>query len=87
MPYQPKSSIRNEVEQKLIEIFRVSLLLEMNDEEICLVNRANNPKWDSMTHLNLVLASEEAFQISIPDEQGAAITSFASMLAVVRRLI
>ena len=58
----------------------------MGDEEIRLVNRDNNPKWDSMTHLNLILATEEAFQISISDEQSAAITSFASMLKIVQKL-
>lgn len=32
--------------------------------------------WDSIKHMNLVLAIEEEFGISIPDEDAANITSF-----------
>lgn len=33
--------------------------------------------WDSIKHMNLVLAIEEEFGISIPDEDAANITSYA----------
>ncbi len=33
--------------------------------------------WDSIQHMNLVLAIEEEFGISIPDEDAANITSYA----------
>lgn len=32
--------------------------------------------WDSIKHMNLVLALEEEFGISIPDEDAANITSY-----------
>lgn len=32
--------------------------------------------WDSIKHMNLVLAIEEEFGVSIPDEDAANITSF-----------
>ena len=32
--------------------------------------------WDSIKHMNLVLAIEEEFGISIPDEDAANITSY-----------
>jgi acyl carrier protein len=82
----PTPSTQAAIEQKLIEIFRISLQLEMSDAEIRSIIRANNPKWDSMTHLNLILASEEAFQVSIPDDQSAGITSFANLLEVIQKL-
>jgi len=32
--------------------------------------------WDSINHMNLVLAIEEEFAVSIPDEDAANITSY-----------
>ena len=32
--------------------------------------------WDSLKHMNLVLAIEDEFDVSIPDEDAANITSF-----------
>lgn len=37
----------------------------------------NVASWDSIKHMNLVLAIEEEFRVSIPDEDAANITSFA----------
>jgi acyl carrier protein len=37
----------------------------------------NVPTWDSLRHMNLVLALEEEFGVSIPDEDAANITSYA----------
>ena len=37
----------------------------------------NVEAWDSIQHMNLVLAIEEEFKISIPDEDAANITSYA----------
>lgn len=36
----------------------------------------NVEQWDSIKHMNLVLALEEEFGISIPDEDAANITSY-----------
>lgn len=33
--------------------------------------------WDSIKHMNLVLALEDEFRVSIPDEDAANITSYA----------
>ena len=33
-------------------------------------------KWDSLQHMNLVLALEDAFEVSIPDDEAANITSY-----------
>jgi acyl carrier protein len=44
------------------------------------------PSWDSLKHMNLVLALEEEFGVSIPDEEAANITSFALIKLVLRDL-
>ncbi|KQQ94943.1 acyl carrier protein [Massilia sp. Leaf139] len=34
------------------------------------------PSWDSLRHMNLVLALEEEFKVTIPDEDAGDITSY-----------
>lgn len=75
-----------EAEQKLIEIYRACLSLDLKDEEILALVRKDCPKWDSMGHLNLILAAEDVFQISIPEDKGAKIGTFAEMEATVKSL-
>lgn len=36
----------------------------------------NLPNWDSLRHMNLVLALEEEFAVTIPDEDAGNITSY-----------
>jgi len=36
----------------------------------------NLPNWDSLRHMNLVLALEEEFKVTIPDEDAGNITSY-----------
>ena len=38
--------------------------------------------WDSLKHMNLVIALEEEFGVIIPDEDAADITSYALIKAV-----
>ena len=40
-------------------------------------------KWDSLRHMNLVLAIEEAFDITIPDDEAADVTSWPLIRLVV----
>ena len=42
--------------------------------------------WDSLKHMNLVLALEEEFGVSIPDEEAANITSYALIKLVIEEL-
>lgn len=39
--------------------------------------------WDSLHHMSLVLALEETFGVSIPDEEAANITSYSLIKLVV----
>lgn len=72
-----------DIQKKLIEIFKACLSLELTDAEIEALTRQDCPKWDSMGHLNLILASEEAFGISIPEETGAKLASFWGFVAAI----
>jgi acyl carrier protein len=39
-------------------------------------SKDNVDGWDSLKHMNLLLALEEEFKVTIPDEDAANITSF-----------
>lgn len=43
--------------------------------------------WDSLKHMNLVLALEEEFGVSIPDEEAANITSYPLIKLVLGELM
>jgi acyl carrier protein len=43
--------------------------------------------WDSLRHMHLVLALEEEFKVSIPDEEAANITSYPLIKLVLLDLL
>ena len=45
------------------------------------------PNWDSLRHMNLVLALEEEFKVSIPDEDAGNITSYKLIKLVLEELL
>lgn len=45
------------------------------------------PNWDSLRHMNLVLALEDEFEISIPDEDAGNITSYKLIKLVLEELL
>jgi acyl carrier protein len=46
----------------------------------------NLPSWDSLRHMNLVLALEEEFKVTIPDEDAGNITSYKLIKVVLNDL-
>ncbi len=46
----------------------------------------NVPSWDSLRHMNLVLALEEEFKVTIPDEDAGNITSYKLIKLVLNDL-
>jgi acyl carrier protein len=46
----------------------------------------NVPNWDSLRHMNLILALEEEFKVSIPDEDAGNITSYKLIKLVLNDL-
>lgn len=65
----------NQIDERLRELF--SLLFQVNAQEI---NDDSSPEtipaWNSLQHLNLILALEEEFQISITPDQATRIRNF-----------
>jgi acyl carrier protein len=47
----------------------------------------NIKEWDSLRHMNLVLALEEEFKITIPDEDAGNITSYKLIKLVLEELV
>ena len=41
------------------------------------------PQWDSVRHMNLIIALEESFGISIPDDEVATLTSYPIIKATI----
>jgi acyl carrier protein len=47
----------------------------------------NIERWDSLQHMSLVLALEDEFDVSIPDEDVARVTSYALLKIVLEELV
>ncbi len=45
------------------------------------------PEWDSAAHMYLVAAIEEKYDIAIPDDEVAGMTTFPAVVRIVSRLI
>lgn len=66
----------------------MATLLEIDTGTIDLDSSMDNiPTWDSLRHMNLVLALEEEFNVSIPDEDAANITSYKLIKLVLDDLL
>jgi acyl carrier protein len=47
----------------------------------------NIKSWDSLGHMNLVLALEDEFKVVIPDEDAGSITSYKLIVVVLNDLL
>lgn len=69
-------------DEKLREI--MAMVLEVPIEDVSHESNMDNiENWDSLRHMNLILALEDEFEITIPDEEAANITSFSLIKLVV----
>lgn len=66
--------------EQLLQIFRE--VLETNDIDET-VSQANCEVWDSIHHLNLILAIESGFNISLEPEEMEQMQDFATALKIV----
>ena len=66
--------------EQLLQIFRD--VLETNDIDET-VSQANCEAWDSIHHLNLILAIESGFNISLEPEEMEQMQDFATALKIV----
>ncbi len=63
-------------------------ILEINLSEINEQSSMDTiDNWDSLHHMKLVLALEDEFKVSIPDEDAANITSYSLIKIVLEELL
>lgn len=66
----------------------MATMLKVDAAEIGLDSSMDNvPGWDSLRHMNLVLALEEEFGVLIPDEEAGNITSYKLIKIVLEDLL
>ena len=71
-----------EIKKKIIN--SMSLVFEMSETEINDESSTDNiENWDSLRHLNLVLALEEEFGVSIPDEEVGNMVNYKIIFHVI----
>jgi acyl carrier protein len=72
-------------EDVLKQVMATMLKLDPSDinEDSSMDNLSN---WDSLRHMNLVLALEEEFEVTIPDEDAGNITSYKLIKHVLNEL-
>jgi acyl carrier protein len=70
---------------RLIQVFRSLFpsLSASTDTDIEAVRAEDVPDWDSIGQLNLLVAIEEEFDLSVPDEVALELDSFAAVDAFV----
>ena len=74
------------MEQKILEI--ISQIMGVPLESVTLASSAENiPTWDSLKHMNLVLALEQTFDIHLSEEQIVELTRVDSILTIVGKLV
>jgi acyl carrier protein len=63
-----------------------AVMASMLDIDVTTVGPETNTdtvaQWDSVLHMNLVIALEEAFGISVPDDEVATLTSYPIVRAM-----
>ncbi len=65
----------------------MSTVFEVPTDEITETSSTDNVEsWDSLRHLNLILALEEEFQVVIPDEEVGNLVNFKLIELVINDL-
>lgn len=69
----------NRTHERLVDIFSDVLELgnRYSSEQILLLSMNDEEGWDSIQMVNLLIATEEEFAVSIPDEVGYTLDSFS----------
>ena len=69
------------MEEKVIEILRDVL----GDESVDInTSQQNNPKWDSMAQLNLIVELESSFDLSFEPEEIATMNSVLRVIETIK---
>lgn len=78
---RPEGDAVREMRPPLERVFR-SVLRISPDEDISEVSTETHGEWDSLAHLNLVLAVEQEFRVTFSPEDVGLARSFETMLAL-----
>ena len=66
----------------------IAAILEIDENSVDQNTSMDNVEsWDSIKHMDLILAIEEEFGVSVPDEEAADLTSYALIKLVVANLV
>ena len=68
---------------KIIKTVGEVLKTEVNEK----TTRKNCDKWDSLTHIHIMIALEEAFQLSFEPEEITQMTDIRSIEQTIRKLL
>lgn len=71
----------NDIEQRLEKVFRETLRIESVPATL---SQKTCAEWDSVNHLNLILALEAEFGVTFEPEEIAAMQDFESVFATLR---
>ena len=73
----------SEIESKIKEV--MSAIFAIKPEEINLnTNNENVAKWDSISHMNLIVALEDAFNIEFLDQEIGPLITYSKVLEKVK---
>ena len=70
------------IKQVMSVVFEVPLGLLLEDS-----STDNIENWDSLRHLNLILALEEEFDVSIPDEEVGNLVNYKLIELIINDLL
>jgi acyl carrier protein len=70
------------IKQVMSVVFEVPLELILEDS-----SNDNIENWDSLRHLNLILALEEEFDVSIPDEDVGNLINYKLIELIINELL
>ena len=68
--------------EKYIKAF--TEVFSMDDEKVCQLKYAESPEWDSVGHMNLIAALEEAFDIMMDTDDIIDLSSFVQGQEILR---
>jgi acyl carrier protein len=64
----------------------MALVLEMPEDQVTdRLTAADTTNWDSIRHLNLVMALEEAYGVTFSSDEMGSLDSYASIAAAIAR--
>jgi len=77
-----ENNIKNRIKNVMAAVFELSID-KINDD----ASPDTIESWDSLKHMNLIIALEEEFNIVIPDEEVGNMLTFGLVLLIVNEAI